>query len=96
MSEEQNVVELIVDDLLLNKSVLFVSDVFTYNSIVFELKECFEDVNLYLFAFSKFSTAIVNEIDFDIYDRVVFYLSSSDKKEVLKEVIKYKENIIVF
>ena len=43
---EKYIFDDIVDKLLMNKSVLFVSDLFTYNSAIFELKEIFEDLHL--------------------------------------------------
>lgn len=94
MSEEK-VIDLVVENLLLNKSVLFVSDVFTYNSIVFELKESFEDVNLYLFSFSNFDLEIINKIDLDTFDMVVFYLNTLTNKESLVDIVKNNKNILV-
>lgn len=92
---EQNVVEYIVDNLLLNRSVLFISDVFTYNSIVFELKECFEDVNLYLFSFSNFNIDTLENMDYGEFDSVVFYIKSESEKEYLNKMVDSKENILV-
>lgn len=95
MDKEIEVVDLIVDNLLLNKSVLFISDVFTYNSIVYELKESFEDVNLYLFSFSNFDLDYIGKIDFDTFDMVVFYLDIPNNKENLVEIVKNHKNILV-
>ena len=95
MDKEIEVVDLIVDNLLLNKSVLFISDVFTYNSIVYELKESFEDVNLYLFSFSNFDLDYIGKIDFDTFDMVVFYLDIPNNKENLVEIVINHKNFLV-
>ena len=88
---EEKIFEHIVDSLLLNKSVLFVSDNISYNVCVYELKEIYEDVPLYGFAFSD---NVEDSLDlFSNFDEVVIYLSS-DKRDILNK-LNFK-NLVIF
>lgn len=88
---ENLVLEHIVDSLLLNKSVLFLSDKITYSFTVFGLKEIYEDVPLYAFSYSdkiEDSMVLCNN-----FDEVVIYLSN-EKEDILN---KFNfNNLVIF
>ena len=88
------VIDEIVDLLLLNKSVLLVSDNLNYNEIVFELKENFEDVPLYNFNFLQTNNLITIKGYSAFYDKVIVYMDSKEETETAKMVLE--KEIIVF
>ena len=88
------VIDEIVDLLLLNKSVLLVSDNLNYNEIIFELKESFEDVPLYNFNFVQTNNLITVKGHSKLYDKVIVYMSSEEETETAKTVLE--KEIIVF
>lgn len=90
-NRENIVLEHIVDGLLLNKSILFVSDMLSYSITLLGLKDIYEDVPLYAFSFSnKFENSVAL---FDDYDEVVIYLS--DKKKDIFNKFNFK-NVVIF
>lgn len=92
---EKYIFDDIVDNLLMNKSVLFVSDLFTYNSATFELKEVFEDVSLYGFSFIEYvGNAFEIESVSDKFDVVIAYLSSEEDKKYLQSICS--KNVFIF
>lgn len=85
----------IVDQLLMNKSILFVSDFFTYESVMKELRIIFEDVPLYGFSFIAFSDNVSEILGAsDKFDNVVVYISSQEDKKYLQSVCS--KNVFIF
>ena len=77
--------------MLLNKSVLFISDKLTYSFTIFSLKEIYEDVPLYAFSYSE---GLENSIIlFNDFDEVVIYLS--DNKTDILNKLNFK-NVVIF
>lgn len=92
---EEYVINDIIDNLLLNKKVLFVSDKFTYNSIVYELKSDFEDIALYGFTFIEYKDNMQEIASyFEKFDVVICYLSKDDDSARLKCI--NPKNVIVY
>ena len=92
---EKYIFDDIVDKLLMNKSVLFVSDLFTYNSAIFELKEIFEDVSLYGFSFIGYTgNAFEIKSVSENFDMVIVYISSEEDKKYLQSVCS--KNVFIF
>lgn len=85
----------IVDQLLMNKSILFVSDFFTYESVIEELKDIFEDVPLYGFSFIPYSDNVSEVLEVsENFDTVVVYISSQEDKKYLQSVCS--KNVFIF
>ena len=81
------VINEIIDMLLMNKSVLFVSDMFEYDEIIVMLKENFEDIELYGLTYLKTNSIIeVKNIE-NSFDNVVVYLKSENDKTKAKTIL---------
>ena len=81
------VIDEILDMLLMNKSVLFVSDMFEYDEIIAMLKENFEEISLYGLTFLKTNSIIeVKNIETS-FDNVIVYLKSEEDKVQAKTVL---------
>lgn len=88
------VIDEIVDMLLMNKSVLFVSDMFEYDEIIAMLKENFEEISLYGLTFLKTNSIIeVKNIETS-FDNVIVYLKSEEDKVQARTVLS--ANSLVF
>lgn len=81
------VIDEVLDMLLMNKSVLFVSDMFEYDEIIAMLKENFEEISLYGLTFLKTNSIIeVKNIETS-FDNVIVYLKSEEDKVQAKTVL---------
>ena len=81
------VIDEVLDMLLMNKSVLFVSDMFEYDEIIAMLKENFEEISLYGLTFLKTNSIIeVKNIETS-FDNVIVYLKSEEDKVQARTVL---------
>ena len=81
------VIDEILDMLLMNKSVLFVSDMFEYDEIITMLQENFEEISLYGLTFLQTNSIIeVKNIETS-FDNVIVYLKSEEDKVQAKTVL---------
>lgn len=81
------VIDEVLDMLLMNKSVLFVSDMFEYDEIIAMLKENFEEISLYGLTFLKTNSIIeVKNIETS-FDNVIVYFKSEEDKVQARTVL---------
>jgi hypothetical protein len=81
------VIDEVLDMLLMNKSVLFVSDMFEYDEIIAMLKENFEEISLYGLTFLKTNSIIeVKNIETS-FDNVIVYLKSEEDKVQARTIL---------
>ena len=81
------VIDEVLDMLLMNKSVLFVSDMFEYDEIITMLQENFEEISLYGLTFLQTNSIIeVKNIETS-FDNVIVYLKSEEDKVQAKTVL---------
>ena len=88
------VIDEIIDMLLLNKSVLFVSDMYEYDEIVRLLKENFDEISLYGLTYLRTDSIIEVQNIQESFDNVIVYLDSNKKTEEAKTILG--KNCFVF